>query len=70
MSEGLATPKTALIQTGRFWFNRDVREMTREAIAYLLIGLVLVTGVPAAVAVLRRRHRSKLRRRGIKRYGH
>lgn len=44
--------------------------MTREAIAYLLIGLILVIGIPVSVALLRRRHRTRLRRRGIKRYGH
>lgn len=44
--------------------------MTREAIAYLLIGLILVIGIPGTVAMLRRRYRTKLRRRGIKRYGH
>lgn len=45
-------------------------ELTREMIAYGLIATVAVVAVPATVAMMRRRRREKLRRRGIKTYGH
>lgn len=45
-------------------------DVTRELVAYAIIGVVLLIALPAALVVLRRRHREKLRRRGIKRYGH
>jgi hypothetical protein len=45
-------------------------DVTRELVAYAIIGAVLLVAVPTAVITLRRRHRQKLRRRGIKRYGH
>ncbi len=45
-------------------------DVTRELVAYVIIGAVLLVAVPTGIVVLRRRHRQKLRRRGIKRYGH
>ncbi|MBB4086005.1 hypothetical protein ACLN6N_14915 [Sphingomonas carotinifaciens] len=45
-------------------------EITREIVAYGIIGGIVVLGAPFVVATLRKRHRDKLRRRGIKRYGH
>ena len=45
-------------------------EFSREMIAYAIIGVILLTGTPLTVALLRRRQRERLRRRGIKRYGH
>ncbi|WP_199857404.1 hypothetical protein [Sphingomonas sp. EC-HK361] len=38
--------------------------------AFLIIGVMAVVCIPTALLTLRRRHRNKLRRRGIKRYGH
>ena len=45
-------------------------EQTRFTIVYVILGALLVLGVPALVLYLRRRRREKLRRRGIKTYGH
>ncbi|USU04925.1 hypothetical protein NF700_16105 [Sphingomonadaceae bacterium OTU29MARTA1] len=45
-------------------------ETTRHTVVYVIVGFLLVTGVPALILYLRRRKREKLRRRGIKRYGH
>jgi len=42
----------------------------REQLAYIIIGAVLLSGLAFAVPFLRRRKREKLRRRGIKKYGH
>ncbi|WP_176473116.1 hypothetical protein [Sphingomonas lenta] len=41
-----------------------------EMVAYALLGLIALGGSVAAVVGARRRHRRKLRRRGIKRHGH
>ncbi len=45
-------------------------EATRHTLVYVIVGFLLVIGVPALILHLRRRKREKLRRRGIKRYGH
>jgi len=45
-------------------------DVTRELVAYAIIGVSLLIAIPTAIVVLRRRHREKLRRRGIKRFGH
>ncbi|TCP31906.1 hypothetical protein [Sphingomonas sp. BK235] len=45
-------------------------EITRELVAYAIIGVVVIVAAPVAVVMLRRRRRVQLRRRGIKRYGH
>ena len=45
-------------------------ETTRHTIVLAIIGVLILVGVPALVVYLRRRKREKLRRRGIKRYGH
>ncbi len=45
-------------------------EATRHTLVFLIIGALLVVGVPALVLYLRKRRREKLRRRGIKTYGH
>lgn len=45
-------------------------EATRYTLVSVIIGVLLIVGVPALVIYLRRRKRDKLRRRGIKRYGH
>ncbi len=45
-------------------------ELTREVLAYIIIGAVLLLATPWMVVTLHRRQRRKLRQRGIKRYGH
>lgn len=47
-----------------------LEELSRELVAYAIIGVVLLVGIPAIVVAQRRRRRQKLRRRGIKTYGH
>ncbi|MEZ0496144.1 hypothetical protein [Sphingomonas sp. IW22] len=44
--------------------------MTRELIAYCIILVVGLVAIPWLAVHLRRRRITKLRRRGIKRYGH
>ncbi len=44
--------------------------MDRELIAYGIIALVVLIVVPLGVRGYERRRREKLRRRGIKHYGH
>lgn len=43
-------------------------ELSRELVAYAIIGVLVVAAVPTGVVMMRRRE--KLRRRGIKTYGH
>ena len=45
-------------------------DLSRELLAYAIIGVVVLIGVPAIGVMLHRRKRRKLRQRGIKRYGH
>lgn len=45
-------------------------ELSRETIAFGIIGVLLVVGAPWLGYTLRRRKRERLRRRGIKTYGH
>ncbi len=45
-------------------------EATRYTLVLVIIGTLLLIGVPTLVVYLRKRKRDKLRRRGIKRYGH
>lgn len=45
-------------------------EISRELIAFAIIGVLAIVGVPWIAMTMRRRHRERLRRRGIKRYGH
>ncbi|MGW8192406.1 hypothetical protein [Sphingomonas hankookensis] len=45
-------------------------DLSRELLAYGIIGVVLLIGLPALGIMLHRRKRRKLRQRGIKRYGH
>ena len=45
-------------------------DLTREMIAYALIGGSAAIGAIYATVALRRRRRVLLRRQGIKRYGH
>lgn len=47
-----------------------LEELSRELVAYAIIGIVLVIGIPAIAISLRNRRRQRLRRRGIKKYGH
>jgi len=44
--------------------------LEREQLAYLIIGVVLLAAIAFAIPYSRRRKREKLRRRGIKKYGH
>ncbi|WP_343525663.1 hypothetical protein [Sphingomonas sp.] len=44
--------------------------LEREQLAYLIIGAVLLSVLAFAIPYSRRRKREKLRRRGIKKYGH
>lgn len=45
-------------------------ELSRELVAYAIIGVLVVVAVPTTIVIMRRRRREKLRRRGIKTYGH
>ena len=45
-------------------------EATRFTLVYVIIGVLLLVGIPTLIIHLRRRKREKLRRRGIKTYGH
>ena len=45
-------------------------ELSRELVANAIIGVLVAVAVPTAIVVMRRRKREKLRRRGIKTYGH
>lgn len=45
-------------------------DLTREMVAYGIMGAVAVIAIPIAISHRRRRQREKLRRRGIKTYGH
>lgn len=45
-------------------------DLTREFLAYAIIGVVALIVIPWAIIAYRRRQRDRLRRRGIKRYGH
>ncbi|WP_230481528.1 hypothetical protein [Sphingomonas sp. Leaf21] len=44
--------------------------LEREQLAYLIIAAVLLSVVAFTIPYMRRRKREKLRRRGIKKYGH
>ncbi len=44
--------------------------LAREMVAYGIMGVIAAGGVPALALYARARRREKLRRRGIKRYGH
>lgn len=45
-------------------------DTSREIVGYLLIAAIFLVGTPWLGLTLARRKREKLRRRGIKRYGH
>ena len=45
-------------------------ELSRELVAYAIIGVLVIIAVPTGIVVMRLRRREKLRRRGIKTYGH
>ncbi len=45
-------------------------DVSREVLAYAILAIVAIVTLPWLAILLRRRHRDKLRRRGIKRYGH
>ncbi|UZK68731.1 hypothetical protein OKW76_11860 [Sphingomonas sp. S1-29] len=45
-------------------------DVSREVIAYGLLSIMLLVGGGMAFVVQKRRKREKLRRRGIKHYGH
>jgi len=45
-------------------------EISRELVAYGLIGGVFAIGVPWLLMAALRRRRKRLRRRGVKTYGH
>ncbi|WP_203309742.1 hypothetical protein [Sphingomonas beigongshangi] len=51
-------------------YRERMDEATRYTIVYGIIGLLLLIGIPSLTVYLRRRRREKLRRRGIKTYGH
>lgn len=42
----------------------------RLFIAYAIVATILLIAIPAGLIYARKRKREKLRRRGIKRYGH
>jgi len=45
-------------------------ELTRELLAYTIMGGVFLLAAPWVAVILHRRQRRKLRQRGVKRYGH
>ncbi|MEE8611147.1 MAG: hypothetical protein V3V60_03005 [Sphingomonas aquatilis] len=45
-------------------------EATRHTLVIAIIAALLLIGTPVLILKLRKRKRDKLRRRGIKRYGH
>lgn len=45
-------------------------DISREMIGYGLIAILLAIAVPLGVRIMNKRHRTRLRRRGIKTYGH
>ncbi len=45
-------------------------ETWRLFIAYGIVGTIVLFAIPAGLIYARKRKREKLRRRGIKRYGH
>ena len=45
-------------------------DLERETLAYLIVGVVLLVAIPLLISYLHRRKREKLRRRGVKKYGH
>jgi hypothetical protein len=50
--------------------SRNMFDWTRELVAYAIIGCILLVGTPILLSVRKRRKRERLRRRGIKTYGH
>lgn len=44
--------------------------ITREHIAYAIIAIIVITAVPFLIHMQIKRHRDRLRRRGIKRHWH
>ena len=44
--------------------------IAREMVAYAIMAGAVLAALPFLIAALRRRRREKLRRRGVKRYGH
>jgi uncharacterized membrane protein YqjE len=49
---------------------RIMDEATRHTLVIAIIAVLLLIGTPVLILKLRKRKRDKLRRRGIKRYGH
>jgi type II secretory pathway pseudopilin PulG len=45
-------------------------DTTREIVAYGIVGIIVVVAIPWLIHTVNQRRREKLRRRGIKRYGH
>lgn len=64
--------KTALAddKAAVFCHSSGMIDFDRKLIAYAIIGLAIIIALPIIIAVRRKRHREKLRRRGIKTYGH
>ncbi|MDJ0276739.1 hypothetical protein QLH51_08025 [Sphingomonas sp. 2R-10] len=54
----------------RHGLQETAMDMSRELLAYAIIGLVVVIGAPLLGVMLHRRKRRRLRQRGIKKYGH
>jgi len=45
-------------------------EATRYTLVLVIVGVLLLIGIPVSIVTWRKRKRDKLRRRGIKTYGH
>ncbi len=45
-------------------------DLSRELVAYAIIGVIALIAIPTIAITMRNRRRQKLRRRGIKTYGH
>lgn len=50
--------------------QETLMDLSREIIAYAIIGAVALIVIPWVIVAHRRRQRRRLRQRGIKRYGH
>ncbi|PXA93120.1 hypothetical protein DMC47_22780 [Nostoc sp. 3335mG] len=61
---------TPMMDRPRSSLQETPMDLSRELLAYAIIGVVALVVVPWAIVAYRRRQRRRLRQRGIKRYGH
>jgi hypothetical protein len=65
-----ALPPFEVMDRARSRLQGTPMDLSRELLAYAIIGVVALIVVPWAIVAYRRRQRRRLRQRGIKRYGH